>query len=299
VGIRDHQLDAGEPAALELAQELDPEGLGLRRTHRHAEHLAAAVGVDRDGDGHSDRDDPAGLAHLQVGRVNPEIGPITFEGTLEEGQDPLVDLSAQAADLALGDAGHAERLDQLIDAAGRDAVHVGLLDHRREGLLSHPARLQEAWEVAALPELGDAQLDRPGARLPNAIAVAVALRQPLRRALAIAGAGQALYLEFHQAFGGEADHLAQEIGVGALLQQLAKGDAVVGHRRGLRSAVAGRNPTLPEIPRWPPAVDSWPAYARCVAVAAAGHLPTAPTPPTGTSPVSQPLTATRARKYFM
>jgi hypothetical protein len=46
--------------------------------------------------------------------------------------------------------------------------------------------------------------------------------------------------------------------------------------------VAGRNPILPEIPRWPPAVDSWPAYARIVVVASAGHLPTAPTPPPGT-----------------
>src|SRR2546426_4553437 len=32
------------------------------------------------------------------------------------------------------------------------------------------------------------------------------------------------------------------------------------------------------------AVDKWPAAARLVAVAAAGHLPTAPTPPQGTRP---------------
>jgi hypothetical protein len=35
VGIRDHQLDAGEPAALEPTQEREPEGLGLR-ADRHA-----------------------------------------------------------------------------------------------------------------------------------------------------------------------------------------------------------------------------------------------------------------------
>src|SRR5919106_1552098 len=34
-----------------------------------------------------------------------------------------------------------------------------------------------------------------------------------------------------------ANHLAQEISVGALLQQLAKGDPVVGHRGGLRSGL--------------------------------------------------------------
>jgi hypothetical protein len=51
---------------------------------------------------------------------------------------------------------------------------------------------------------------------------------------------------------------------GGCPQKLAQGDAVVGHRGRLRPGVAGRNPTLPEIPRLPPAVDSWPAYARLV-----------------------------------
>jgi hypothetical protein len=86
------------------------------------------------------------------------------------------------------------------------------------------------------------QLDDPGTGLPDPIAVAIALRQPVRCALAIAGAGQALHLELHQPLGGKAAHLAQEIGVGALLQQLAKGDPIVGHRGGLRSGVAGSQP---------------------------------------------------------
>src|SRR5712671_6431613 len=37
------------------------------------------------------------------------------------------------------------------------------------------------------------------------------------------------------------------------------------------------------------AVDKWPAAARLVAVAATGHLPTAPTPPQGTRPTFQML----------
>jgi hypothetical protein len=49
--------------------------------------------------------------------------------------------------------------------------------------------------------------------------------------------------------------------------KLAEGDPVVGHRGGRRPGVAGRNPTRREIPRWPPAVDRWPAYATLVAVA--------------------------------
>jgi hypothetical protein len=64
------------------------------------------------------------------------------------------------------------------------------LDHRRQRLLGHPARLQEAREVGTLPEPRDAQLDRAGARLPVPVAVAIALGRPERRLLAPGGAGR-------------------------------------------------------------------------------------------------------------
>jgi hypothetical protein len=68
----------------------------------------------------------------------------------------------------------AEVSDQLVDAAGRDAAHVRLLDHRQERLLRAPARLKERREVAALPELRDAQLELPGASVPPPRPIAVA-----------------------------------------------------------------------------------------------------------------------------
>src|ERR1700694_280714 len=95
-------------------------------------------------------------ARLHIGRVQPDIGPFAFERTVEKGRDLAVDLAAQPADLALGDAGHAHRLDQLVDRARGDALDVGFLDHRGERLLRHPAWLQEAWEVAALAQFWDA-----------------------------------------------------------------------------------------------------------------------------------------------
>ena len=52
VGVGDHQLDAAQAAPRELAQELGPEGLGLRRADIHAEHFAPPVAVDADGDDH-------------------------------------------------------------------------------------------------------------------------------------------------------------------------------------------------------------------------------------------------------
>src|SRR6202008_294444 len=71
VGVGDDELHAAQAAAREAAQELGPEGLGLRRADRHAEHLAPAVAVDAHGNGDGDRDDAAGLAHLEVGGVDP------------------------------------------------------------------------------------------------------------------------------------------------------------------------------------------------------------------------------------
>jgi hypothetical protein len=73
--------------------------------------------------------------------------------------------------------------DQMIDRAGRDAMDVGLLDHRRQRLLGRATRLEEAGEVAALAQLGDAQLAGAGAGAPRTFAVAVAVVD------AIGGAG--------------------------------------------------------------------------------------------------------------
>src|ERR1043166_3908387 len=55
------------------------------------------------------RDDPPGLAHLQVGGVDPQVGPLALDRAAEEGVHPLVDLDDPAADLALRDARGAHR----------------------------------------------------------------------------------------------------------------------------------------------------------------------------------------------
>jgi hypothetical protein len=50
----------------------------------------------------------------------------------------------------------------------------------------------------------------------RSLAIAAALVDPLWTALTMGAAAQPLDLNFHRALGGEADHLAQQIGVGAL-----------------------------------------------------------------------------------
>src|SRR5690606_34363638 len=135
------------------------------------------------GDYHGDRDDPPGLAHLHVGGIDPQVRPVSFERAVQERVHALVDLPAQARDLALGDPAHAHGLDQLVHRAGRDALDVGFLDDGGEGLLARAARFEEPGEVAALAQLRDLQLDRAGARLPQPLPIAVAAVGPIGAAL--------------------------------------------------------------------------------------------------------------------
>jgi hypothetical protein len=101
VGIRDDQLHAFQAAPDQALQEAGPERLRFRRAHLQADDLAPAVGVDRDGDYRCHRDYPAALSLLEVGRIQPEIGPFAFQGPLQEGADPLVDVLAEFGDLRL------------------------------------------------------------------------------------------------------------------------------------------------------------------------------------------------------
>src|SRR5690349_3298782 len=135
------------------------------------------------------RDDAPSLADLHVGGVEPEAGPVALDGAGEEVAHAIVDLGAEARDLAAADALHAHGAHQVVHGARRDALDVGLLDHRRERLLGRPAGLQEGREVGAAPELRDPELDRAGPGLPVALAVAVALHQAVGAALTMAGAG--------------------------------------------------------------------------------------------------------------
>lgn len=107
MGVRDNQLHAGETPPDEIAREVGPEGLGLRCADGQAQHPAASVGVDADGEGHGDADDATALTDLQVGGVDPRKGPFALDGASQEGIDPFVDLFAQTSDLAPGDAGPA------------------------------------------------------------------------------------------------------------------------------------------------------------------------------------------------
>ena len=220
VGVGDDELDAAQPARRQGAKELRPEGLCLRGPESLAQNLAAAVRIHADSHYRRDRDDPAAFTHLHVSGVDPHVGPGAFDRPVEELLDAAVDLLAKPRHLALGDAGHAHRLDQIVDGSRRDAVHVGFLDHRDHGLVGGAARLEKRREIRALAKLRDCHRHGADAGVPLARAIAVALVRSLRRPLAVGRTREAFDLDVHHARGDEGQHLPEEILIGALLKQL-------------------------------------------------------------------------------
>ena len=91
----------------------------------------------------------------------------------------------------------AESLHEVLDAAGGDALHVGLLHDGEQGPLAAPARFEQGGEVAAFPHLRDLQIQGAHAGVPRPGPVAVAVGDPLRTALAKAGPGLGGHLSLH------------------------------------------------------------------------------------------------------
>jgi uncharacterized protein YjiS (DUF1127 family) len=186
---------------------------GLRGADVQADDLAPPCVVD--GVGHDDalaRDAATVTDLLDLG-VDEQIRIAALQRPLPERLHLLVEQPGDAADLALGDP-QPEALDELIDPTGRDAAHIGLLDHRNQRLLGALARLQKAREIAALAQLRDLQLDLARARVPPPRPIPVAMRRPvIRPALSELGADQLSDLGLHDFPRDRLDRLADHIGV--------------------------------------------------------------------------------------
>jgi hypothetical protein len=173
-------------------------------------HLAPTRLVHAVRDHHALPHDAAAVADLLHLGVEPDVAGAALERPAAERVDLLIKASADARDLALGDP-QPERLDQLVNLSRRDAAHVRLLDHADQCLLAAAARLEERRNVRAAPDLRNRQLDLAGACVPAARPVAVAMRQPLRVALAVLGADHLRHLSLHQLLHDPPQRLAQKV----------------------------------------------------------------------------------------
>ena len=127
-------------------QERQPERALLTRPHVDAEHFALALAVDPGGHHDAHVDGPPVLADLLSQRIQPQAGirPAVQRPAEERLDDD--ELLADARDLALRDALAAEGLHQvhqILDAAGRGALYVGLLHDGKQRPFAAPPRFKE------------------------------------------------------------------------------------------------------------------------------------------------------------
>src|ERR1700733_14494561 len=137
---------------------------------------------------------------------------------------------------------------------------------RDQRLLRDLPRFQERREVAPLPQLRNAQLQRSQPRVehpvaPVCVAVAVAPGRSLPVALIASRTDQALDIGLHQQLQHRLRHGSQEIAVTGLLQQLGQRQSLLGHRILSRSWLKLRNSTLPIDPMATPAYTATPYRA--------------------------------------
>ena len=73
----------------------EPEGLGFRRADAQSDDFPAAFGVGCHGYYGCNRDDPPALTLLELGGIEPDIGPVAGQGAVQELADPFINVFAQ------------------------------------------------------------------------------------------------------------------------------------------------------------------------------------------------------------
>src|SRR5215212_4304108 len=122
--------------------------------------------------------------------------------------------------------------------------------------------LEERRKVGALPQLGDTQLQGTDPGVERSIPVAVAVVEPLGRALVSPDADQALGIRLHQELQHRLRHATQEVALTGLLKELGQWQSVLGHRvLSVRVRASQLHPSRPA--RWPPhSLSEFPPRAR-------------------------------------
>jgi site-specific DNA recombinase len=238
--VADHQLHAGQAPGEERPEEAVPEGTVLARPHVEAQHLPLARQPHARGDPVASapsrhRDDPPLGPYLHEGGVQPDIRVRPLQPPVAEALHHRVQFLAEPAHLTLGDARHPQGLHQRVHPAGRNALHIRLLDHRRQRPLGAGARFQQRGEVAAIPHARHPQRETPYARVPGAVPVAVALPGPRRRPRMPPSAQMRLDFRLHQRLAHHRQCFPEEVHI-RLCRRLAKQVQQcharrVGHRR--------------------------------------------------------------------
>ena len=95
--VRDDEFYPSYAPAGQLAQKLRPDRLSLGRADLKPKHFTASIRIDADGYDGRDRYDAAAASHLEVGGIDPDVGPFALNGSVEEGLT-LISISSHSWD---------------------------------------------------------------------------------------------------------------------------------------------------------------------------------------------------------
>jgi hypothetical protein len=198
VGIRDHQPHPSQPPPHQLPQELRPELVGLAGPYVEPQDFPGPVLTYPNGYHRRHVYHPAVVAHPHRLRVQPHIRILPLQRPTPKPLHRLVQLPADPGDLAPAAALQPQGSDQVVYLPGAHPRHVRLLHHAHQRPLRPPAGLQQAREVAPLPQLGNPQGDLPHPGLPDPLPVPIPVRLALRSPLVPARPHLLRHLQFHQ-----------------------------------------------------------------------------------------------------
>ena len=163
---------------------------GLRVAERHPEDLPPALAADTRRHDKGLRDDSAAVADVEVGGVEEQVRePGVIDPAVQELLHRFVDLGADPGHRGPRDTGVvAQRSDELVDLAGAHPVDPRLADHRVEGLVHPPPRVQQRREERPLPQLRELKVDLTGRSRERLRPSPVAAGRAFRGAFVTAGA---------------------------------------------------------------------------------------------------------------
>ena len=95
MSVGDDKLHAAKSPTKKAFEEKRPERLGLAGADVQPHDFPAAFRVRRHGDYSGDADHPAAFTLLEVGRVQPQIGPFPGQRPGKEGMDAFIDVLTQ------------------------------------------------------------------------------------------------------------------------------------------------------------------------------------------------------------
>nr|ACO88876.1 truncated transposase [Microbacterium sp. MA1] len=184
-----------------------------------------------------------GLAGVRLVTSDAHAGLV--EGPVAEGLDLLVQVGGHPGHLRLRQAVDAQLLDELVHPAGAHPGQITVRHHRDQRRLGPLAPLEQPLgEVRPGAQLGDRDVDRADPGVQVAVPVAVALRGPVRAALAPLGTDHRVGVGGQQRVDHRLQQVAHEVRGGfrqGLAKQAGRVDNVrCGHRDApFESAVKG------------------------------------------------------------